>query len=83
MKLLTGLKESIRNIESIFEVYDNEIVFNSKVSFKIISNQCIELTIYKKTVKIIGSNLRVSELSNISIINGNIKEINYENKDNQ
>ncbi|MBO4245306.1 MAG: hypothetical protein J5892_01045 [Bacilli bacterium] len=78
--MLQGIKDSLKDLDAIINVYQNEINVNNKANLITISDELISLFYQNKFITIKGSKLKITELSNITKIIGNIKELTYEVK---
>ena len=78
--MLEGIKDSLKDLDAIINIYQNEIIINTKANLITISDEVISLFYQKTYLEIIGNNLKITELSNITKITGTFKNLSYEVK---
>ena len=80
MKLLNQIKDSLKDVDALINIYQNEVIFNYDVNLIDVSDNSIYFFYHNLYVTITGDNLSITELTNITKIKGNIKKLLYEVK---
>ena len=80
MKLMEGLKDSLKDLEALINVYNNQVSFNKPINLIEVCDTKIEGHFKDYSFLITGKDLVVCELSNITVIKGLIKKVLYEHQ---
>ena len=80
MQIFKSIQTSLQDLNAFINIYENEIIINKDVSLINVTNQSVELYYHHQYVTIIGDDLSIVELTNITKIKGTIKKVIYEIK---
>ena len=80
MHIIKEIKDSLHDLEALINIYQKEIIFNKPINLINVTDTNIKGYYDHYYLDVLGDNLVVLELTNITKISGKINKVTYESK---